>query len=330
VSGSPSALILVDGRPVRDKAQREYEKVVRDLEKARHELEQFEQRDVPSYQRWLNKNFGALLTELREAHKKLADKRELLNEIEWLSMQEGISSREAYERVIWSREHPEPNPPKEDDRSEQEDFGASGRPQWEDEDDFMRELEEEFRRLFGSRPSNARRHAESRQPDILRDRLKDIYRRLVRLLHPDLQKTMTPQKTELWHQAQAAYQKGDIDQLEVIMTLCEIKEHGTTANTSISLLMRICRQFRSSLRALRKQLKKCRQDPAWDFCHSKDLASLTRRLEQNITRELAEVLLMLKAVEWQLGVWASKPVSRARRASQRRRSSASAHPEFFF
>jgi hypothetical protein len=60
---------------------------------------------------------------------------------------------------------------------------------------------------------------------------------------------MTAQKTEWWHQAQAAYEAGDAEQLEVILTLCEIGESGTTAHTSASLLQRITADHPTATRA---------------------------------------------------------------------------------
>ena len=62
---------------------------------------------------------------------------------------------------------------------------------------------------------------------------------------------MTAQKSEWWHQAQAAYEAGDLEQLEVILTLCEIGDSGTTAHTSASLLQRITAKLKSSLREIR-------------------------------------------------------------------------------
>jgi hypothetical protein len=62
---------------------------------------------------------------------------------------------------------------------------------------------------------------------------------VVHRLHPDIQRDMTAQKTEWWHQAQAAYEAGDVKQMEVILTLCEIGDSGTTAHTSASLWQRI-------------------------------------------------------------------------------------------
>ena len=77
---------------------------------------------------------------------------------------------------------------------------------------------------------------------------------MVRRLHPDTQREMTAQKTEWWHQAQAAYEAGDLEQLEVILTLCEIGDSGTTAHTSASLLQRITAKLKSSLREIKRQI----------------------------------------------------------------------------
>jgi hypothetical protein len=49
----------------------------------------------------------------------------------------------------------------------------------------------------------------------------------LRRLHPDTQREMTAQKSEWWHQAQAAYEAGDLEQLEVILTLCEIGDSAS-------------------------------------------------------------------------------------------------------
>ena len=58
------ALVRVDGSAIRNKIRREYEKALRDLEKARQALDQFQQRDQPQFSRWMSSHFGALLTEL--------------------------------------------------------------------------------------------------------------------------------------------------------------------------------------------------------------------------------------------------------------------------
>lgn len=66
------AVVLVDGSGIRRKIKRNYEKVLRDIENARRQLDQFQQSDLPQFTRWLNSHFGALLTELRELSQKMA------------------------------------------------------------------------------------------------------------------------------------------------------------------------------------------------------------------------------------------------------------------
>ena len=85
---------------------------------------------------------------------------------------------------------------------------------------------------------------------------------------------MTVQKTEWWHQAQTAYAAGDVEQLEVILTLCEIGDSGTTAHTSASLLQRITAQLKNSLREIKRQITGQRRDPAWNFSRRTDHEAL--------------------------------------------------------
>ena len=117
-------------------------------------------------------------------------------------------------------------------------------------------------------------------------RLKELYRAVVRRLHPDSQREMTAQKTEWWHQAQAAYEAGDAEQLEVILTLCEIGERGTTAHTSASLLQRITAQLRSSLREIKRQITQRRREPAWNFSKRTDHAAMADQVGRELRGEL--------------------------------------------
>ena len=66
------ALVRVDGADIRKKIRKAYEKALRDLENSRRLLDRFHQTDQPQFTRWLNSNFGALLTELWEMNQKLA------------------------------------------------------------------------------------------------------------------------------------------------------------------------------------------------------------------------------------------------------------------
>jgi hypothetical protein len=327
--------MLIDGQAIRDKARQDYQKVLRDLQQARQDLERFETLDKPKFNGWIHRQFGALITELREATQKLQTTRELLSEIESEAFLSNCSHVRAYERVMWRRQHPEEA--EEQARQEEEAEarrrrGASGSqgadPFAEETDEFFADFEEEFARMFNTGPRSERPEVESSPPRQTHARLKELYRAVVRRLHPDMHEAVTAQKQEWWHQAQAAYQSGDVDQLQVILTLCEIEEQGSTAKTSVSLLARITRQFKSSLRTLRSQLQRCRRDPAWNFSNLRSRGDLLERSERQLKSDLRELRSLLDSLEAQIGCWARQARAPGRRPSRKRR--AAEQPEFYF
>ena len=320
-AGAPGhALVLVDGTAARKKVKKDYDKARRDLDNARHQLDQFQQADLPQFTQLLNSHFGALLTELRELSQKLAADEALVFLVEGDVLFNGGTYARAYKRVIEARDNPEPPPPppKEGGPSDREPFG--GRPEFDDFDEFAGEedpLEAFFNSIFGEagpqghqgrRPgeqggSRGGFRMEAAKPPPASGRLKELYRALVRLLHPDTQQEMTPQKTEWWHQAQAAYEAGDVEQLEVILTLCEISERGTTQHTSASLLQRITAQMRSSLRGIKRQIAERRQDPAWGFSRSADHEVLELKTRRALMADLQELRDRAQATQRLIAEW---------------------------
>jgi hypothetical protein len=316
------ALIRIDSTPIREKARLEYQKVVRDLEQARRALEEFQKKDQPGFNQWLNRQFGALITELRETNRRLHAQRELLTEIESEAFVANCSHTRAYERVQWRRQHPQPEEePVGSEGSEQSQRRSRRRagPQtWEDlAEELFAGLDEAFADAFGPPPGQEGAFGYKPHAKPASSRLKELYRALARRLHPDVQEQMTPQRKEWWHQAQAAYQKGDLEQLQVILTLCEIEEQGTTAKTSVSLLKRITQQFKLTLRTIKSQLNQFRRDPAWNFSALRDRSALIQRTERLLKAELAELKSALDAIEYQLSTWARQSQMARRRPSRR-------------
>jgi hypothetical protein len=323
------ALVPIDARPIRDKARQDYQKVLRDLQQARHEIERFETQDKPGFDQWLNRQFGTLLTELRQTTQKLQASRELLFEIESEAFLAECSHVRAYERVMWRRQHPEPEEQADaepTDRIDEDD--SDGANPFAGFEEFFADLDEDFAE-YERQPGKGRLGPEGKSAPRLPARLKELYRAVVRRLHPDKHEKLNTQRAEWWHQAQAAYQSGDVEQLEVILTLCEIEEQGSTAKTSVSLLMRITRQFKSSLRTLKAQLQKYRRDPAWNFKNLRSRGDLLDRTERLLQAELAELRHALEAIEAQIGSWA-RQADMARRRPTRRRRYPTGQPEFLF
>jgi hypothetical protein len=153
----------------------------------------------------------------------------------------------------------------------------------------------ENKRRSPSRPESA-----SQQNRRLR--IKDLYRTLVRRLHPDHAANLTAQHVDWWHQTQHAYENDNLEQLELILTLTEI-ETGGAKHATISILKRIILQFRQTLRSLKADLKKFRQDPAWNFSLLKDHDGLFERTSEQMEREKTRVLWMTEKYEKQILGW---------------------------
>ena len=313
---------------------------LRQLEKAREQIVQHEKHDLPQYSRWLNSHFGVFLTELRELNHALNEKRLLLSEIEEEAILGNRSFFRAYEIVMQRRQEREARPneetPFEGNEEQEQDSSFSEDPLNEQFERLFEQVEDAFAEMFGMGGRRTRKKPETEADGIQRsksyNRLKELYRAVVRRLHPDAQKEMTSQKLEWWHQAQAAYEKSDIHQLEVILSLCEIEEKGTTAHTSLSILQRITRQLKSSFNQLKRELAKYRRDPAWNFSQRKDLDELALEIRGSLLAESSALKAELHQIEQQLNVWA-KGSQRQKRVSQptrRRANSEKFQEEFLF
>lgn len=326
------ALVLVDGSRIRQKLKQDYEKTVRELALARQQLDQYHKTDLPQFTQWLNRHFGALLTELRELGRQLAVLEGLLFEVEEEAMFEDISYGKAYRNVMTARENPpEDSPSNQSDEQAFQDEGDPGDDargsgnQRQGKGNTLEDLFEEFFKSLnsdeppgkpGQRKGRGRETPEPENP--AKSRLKELYRLLARRLHPDAQREMTPQKAEWWHQAQAAYEAGDVDQLEVILTLCEISDHGTTSFTSASLLQRIIRQLRRSLSLVKSQTREFRHNPAWNFSQVTDLNILAREVRESLQGELRQMRYRHKFYQDRVAEWQAEAERLSRKKGQRR------------
>ena len=292
------ALIAVDGAAIRAKINREYENARKEMEKLRSQLRRFQEKDQPAFKRWLHGKLGPLLTLCRELEQKIAAQEMLLFQVEETSFFSGISPKKAYERVMREKERTGRAPTEEEGeartekgRGHKKKPGNTGR--GGQDDSFGDQADDDFAFPWAEPPKVAPQTSA---------RLKELYRTVVRKLHPDLQTEMTAQKAEWWHQAQAAYEKGDTDQLEIILFFCEREEPQTIRNTSLSILQRITRALRNSLRPLRSQLRQLQRDPAWNFAgkQAPELVALARDLKAQLEQDTAEMKAQLAEIEEEL------------------------------
>lgn len=271
-----------------------------ELERVRAELREYEEHHRPQFRRWLHREFGATLTEMREVELKLRAQQDLLFRIQSVSFFEGVSPKKAYDFVMRAQEEAE---------REERDFREKGEERRESrkseerheggktpfEDFFPGDDDDDP--FFMPQPKQRRKAEEERQV-----RLKEIYRMVVRKLHPDMRKELTEHERDLWHQAQEAYEKEDSEQLEVILAMCEIEEQNSTRNARLSVLQRITAMFKRTLRPLKAELKKSQKDPAWNFSAKTEaeVEQLGRRVKGDIEQEVARLKMELREAEAEL------------------------------
>lgn len=289
-------LLVIDNKPIRQKAQRAYQKAARDLENAKAESERFHSEDKPLFSRWLSSNFGSLLTEIRELQSKMFEAQNLVNEVQQEYYYGGHASiGSAYRAVLHRRSHPAAeNEPEAKESERQENFH-------DESEQTAEEIAEEFwRRLHDA--AAPRREKGDGSACAQAQRLKELYRKLARRLHPDNGRTITPRETELWHKTQTAYEHGQVEMLENILTMLEVDEKGARS-ASVSTLVQLTASLKNSLRTLKRQLTGLRQDIAWNFSLREDRTELRRAAQETLSADRDKLIWLLTRYEAQIRRW---------------------------
>ena len=297
-------LILGKGESVRKKARREYESAKRKLDQAHQDVARFKTEDRPAFETWMHRTFGPDLTELRQLARVHQDKAQLIMEVEQISFKKRIPLGEAYKLALHRRAHPEEKPPQKNSKSEADAEFARFSQAYADR--------QESNQPPGFVPSGL--DAESG----VNVRVKDLYRSLVRKLHPDSQGQMTPEKLEWWHEVQEAYAEADIARLEKILTLCELSDDSTAAHTSVSTLQRLTAQFKTTLRTVKRELTGYRREPAWNFTQRPDHAQIEQRIRAELEAEGRHLCKMITDAESLLCLW-EREAARSKPTVTRRR-----------
>jgi hypothetical protein len=331
--GDARHLIRVDGKKIRSKIQSEYERATQSSRQCQEQLESFYSKDEPEYSKLYHARFGALLTESRELELKLHELQSLFDEVDTIYFLEGFSSRKkAYQAYLkrleiarkWQekeRARADQEQPDEEQEESGEDQGGRDKKNQEEWtfEDFLHEFFEHQRRAQDERSRREAGPADSRKKSSAgtNARVKQVYRQLVRKLHPDIHATPSPGQLELWHQTQEAYEQDDLQALEAILAMCEIEEKGTHLQASMSALMEIVKQHKKSLRKARSELREAKKTPAWGFAAASEMQKEALLLKRG--EYLRSRISLLKGsigkLEREIESWKQSP--RAKKARKR-------------
>ncbi|MDE1170160.1 MAG: hypothetical protein PW734_02960 [Verrucomicrobium sp.] len=264
-------LVMVDAGPIRAAATKKYRQAQTRFADTQKALSRFQEKDKPTFERWLQQTFRGLVGELRAAQSKLADLRELVFEVETRTWFRNQSCAAAY-RDILDRKARRQNG--QDDPEPPDDLEEALRSRMKADEEEAEAERAEAEAAASSLPSRA---GKKQLPPDREARLKAAYRSMARRLHPDRhgEKAITPQMRERWHAAQAAYLAGDVELLESLETLC-LDEEDVDGETPVSYILARTGRLLASITQLSVKAQNCKKDPAWAFSTLEEGPELSR------------------------------------------------------
>lgn len=339
-------MVVVDQDPLRRRTGTECTAAMARLEEARTAWHRFEREDKPSFVRWRAREFGPLLSELRDLEVQIRDREALVHEVQ-MEMRRGFyDPHSAYERVMFRRGNPspvveEPGPRQRERAGEERKISEfeqealfqewvqkfiGTNPDKLDDEAYSTTFATFKSHMFRSRsdepprPENSRR-AEKENPEPEKEeaapapvdaRVKELYRLLVRRLHPDLRADGNAAASALWHEVQEAYAATDIAHLEILLALSDIESDRFRDQMSVSQMRAVLAELKRAAFALEDSLRQARVEEAWDFVRAGAVPGLRLRVERELQANLrmrSDRLSMLKET---IAGWSRPPmVSRA-------------------
>jgi hypothetical protein len=313
-------IVWIEQAPLRAHAAGECADMMARLERARLGWHQFERQDKPAFVRWRAREFGALLSTARDVEDKIRDAQNLIHEVEMEMRRHIQDPHSAYRRVLFRRE----NPGVATEERETFSNGSRATPhlsefeqealfqEWVqrflgtnpdkmDDDAYSTSFEVFKSHMFvrpGSgpspsdrRPAGARRSAVEEEPASATEpvgsdpRVKEIYRRLVRRLHPDLRADGDASVSSLWHEVQEAYGAGDVARMELLLALSDLAD-APGASTTLSQMRAVLGELTRSVRALESSLVEAEREDSWNFARTGASEDLRLRVERQLKHEL--------------------------------------------
>ena len=337
------AIVLINQRPLREEAAARCAEAMERLACARRGWHHFERKDKPAFARWRAREFGALLSTARDVETQIRDAQALLHEVEMEMRRLFQDPFSAYARVMARRANPAAaaeeaaraaradqglgrkvsdfekealfqewvksalgtNPDKMDDEAYSTSFEAF-------KSHMFRALPEE---PASPKPARSRRAAdvagepemeEKELDDLVDARVRELYRRLVRRLHPDLRADGSAAVSTLWHEVQEAYAASDVARMEILLALSDI-EANRLADQSLWQMQAVLAELERAACALEKSLLEAGGEDAWDFARAGANAELYKRVERQLKSDLASRSQRLDLLTRTLAEWAQAP-----------------------
>lgn len=252
------------------------QQLVQTIDSVEDEIERFQEKDLPQFNEWFASNFIGERQVIADLERELTTAVQFHNSMVAFSKMRDVSLARAFAAI----------------RDEQKSYAAgneSRRRKIEDErllrDQFAREdLQNEFdqRLKFSAEapPVEVNENLPAIAPDS--ERMKLVYRRLVRRLHPDMQgpnmdTTEARWQKRIWHLSQLARQNGDVAQLDALYKVSLLRQMELSELT-ISDAHEVHAWLKGELDRLEVEFNEMQAQAAWNFSQVGESPALLHRV----------------------------------------------------
>lgn len=251
-------LMWIDEEPLRKALEEELKALSQELQGVEALVHDYFSRDLPQYQAWVSQNFASQLEEISQLEKKVQEMGAQIEETFQMSIELNLNPQEIYKE--YSAQGYYQNSQNNEKKIIEEDEVS--------EDHFM----------------NA-----SSQKNCAESEAKEIFRRIIRSIHPDLRgEALIETEKDLWVRVQRAYAENDVYEL------LRLEEHLLSKEEVPSLafsgLLAQSEHLKEKIGKLRKEIILLRSERAWNFSQQKNIHSV----QQELTCELHSTLRDLK------------------------------------
>ncbi len=327
------AIVWIDETPLRNRHLSDCLIVLAQLQCVRERWHHFEWKDKPAFVRWRAREFGVVLSEARDIERQIQEARDLIHEVELELGRHFQTPQSAYARVMFRRGHPGRTEP----TTEVENGESRRLTEFEQEALFQ----EWVRKFIGTNPDKMDDHAydasfavfkshmfsqpspppppaprrrteavgspatkEEADPEV-DERVKALYRKLARQLHPDSRADGSATVSGLWHEVQEAYAASDVARMELLLALSHLQADNLRHETRVGELINLEQELARSLHALSASLQEAERENAWDFARCGPSETLAAEVERHLKFDLANRTRYLDQLEKTLAGWRS-------------------------
>jgi hypothetical protein len=171
---------------------------------------------------------------------------------------------------------------------------------------------------FEERGPKREREFAPEPPKPAATRVKELYRLLVRRLHPDMRADGDSEVSALWHEVQEAYTASNVDRLEILLAFTDIQSNTAGEHTSLFQMRSVLAEMRSAYNALQRNLRAVKKDHAWNFTRLDDRSKVEARVRREMESTLAWHEGQLRELEALLAKWSAPPKPRKPQRSPKR------------